>query len=241
MKPRDRLRSLLAALLLLLAAGCATTVAPKSTAPAAEQSVKPGINEEYLKPDLKVEQWVERFEREGREVYVNRQRIVDTLGLKPGMVVADIGAGTGLFTSLLAAKVGSAGRVYAVDIVPAFLEHIARRMADAGVRNVRTVLCTERSVGLPPHSIDLAYLCDVYHHFEYPQSSLSSLHHALKPGGEIVLVEFKRIPGVSSEWILNHVRAGQEAFEAEIEAAGFRKVAEHDFLKENYVVRFRKQ
>jgi ubiquinone/menaquinone biosynthesis C-methylase UbiE len=142
---------------------------------------------------------------------------------------------------LLAEAVGPGGKVYAVDIVKAFLEHIDRRLAAAGVRNVQTVLCTERSVELPPKSIDAAYLCDVYHHFEYPQGSLASLHRALKPGGEIFLVEFKRIPGVSSEWMLNHVRAGQEVFEAEIEAAGFRKVAQYDFLKENYVVRFRKR
>ena len=227
--------SLLAACLL----GCQTE-RPTAT-PVHEQSVKPGINAEYLKPDLQVSQWVERFEKEGREVYDQRQLIVQTIGLKPGMTVADLGSGSGLFTPLLAQGVGSGGKVYAVDIVKAFLEHIDRRMEAAGVRHVQTVLCTERSVELPPGSIDLAFICDVYHHFEYPQSTLASLHRALRPGGEIFLVEFKRIPGVSSEWMLNHVRAGQEVFEAEIEAAGFRKIAQHDFLKENYIVRFRKR
>ncbi len=88
--------------------------------------------------------------------------------------------------------------------------------------------------------MDLAFICDVYHHFEYPHSSLASLHRALRPGGELVLVEFKRVPGQSSDWVLNHVRAGQEVFTAEIEAAGFKKAQEINLLKENYILRFRK-
>jgi SAM-dependent methyltransferase len=180
---------LVVAVLAATALGCSTPVDREP-----ERNVNPGINAEYLKPDLQVTQWVERFEREGREVYDNRQRIVETIGLKSGMRVADIGAGSGLFTPLLAEKVGPRGRVHAVDIVPAFLEHIQRRMDAAGLRQVQTVLCTDRSVELPPASIDVAFLCDVYHHFEYPQSSLASIHRALKPGGVLVMVEFKRIP-----------------------------------------------
>jgi predicted methyltransferase len=105
---------------------------------------------------------------------------------------------------------------------------------------VQTVLCTERSVELPTHSIDLAFLCDVYHHFEYPQSSLASIHQALRPGGEMVVVDFKRVPGKSSDWTMNHVRAGQEVVEEEIAAAGFKKIEQADVLKDNYLLRFRK-
>jgi ubiquinone/menaquinone biosynthesis C-methylase UbiE len=224
----------------LILVGCQTgsTVPPRSMAP--EASVRPGINTEYLKPDLNVSQWVERFEREGREIYTDRLKIVQTARIKPGWTVADIGAGTGLFTPLLAEAVGPRGKVLAVDIVPKFLEHIQQRATAAGLNNVQTILCTEKSVELPPNSVDLAFICDVYHHFEYPHSSVASLWTALKPGGEIYLIDFKRIPGQSSDWILNHVRAGQEVVTAEIESAGFKKVAEYDLLKENYVLRFRK-
>lgn len=220
--------------LLFLLAGCVTKPPP------AEQSVRPGINKEYLSPDLEVAQWVERFEREGREIYENREAIVAAAHITRGMAVADIGAGTGLFTPMLAEATGPRGQVYAVDIVPKFLDHIAHRARAAGIVNVRPVLATERSANLPPNSIDLAFLCDVYHHFEYPRSSLASIRRALRPNGEILLVEFKRIPGVSSDWTLNHVRAGQEEFTREIEAAGFKKVEEIDLLKDNYVLRFRK-
>jgi ubiquinone/menaquinone biosynthesis C-methylase UbiE len=206
-----------------------------------EPSAKPGINTELLKPDLNVSNWVERFEKEGREIYDHRAKIVAAAKIKPGIAVGDIGAGTGLFTPLLAEAVGPRGKVYAVDIVPKFLEHIRERAARAGLKSVETILCTDRSVELPASSIDLAFICDVYHHFEYPRSSLASLHRALRPGGEIFLVDFKRIPGVSSDWVMNHVRAGEDVVTAEIEAAGFRKIETLDLLKDNYVLRFQKK
>jgi predicted methyltransferase len=234
-----RTNALLLLSALLLAAACQTRPSPAPAAP--EQSVKPGINTEYLRPDLDPSQWVERFEREGREIYEQRREIVAAARIRPGSVVADIGAGTGLFTPMLAEAAGPRGKVYAVDIVPAFLELIRSRAERAGIKNIETVQGTERSVELPPNSIDLAFICDVYHHFEYPQSSLASIHRALRRGGEIFLIDFHRIPGVSSEWILNHVRAGQETVTAEIEAAGFKKVEELPLLQDNYILRFRKE
>jgi ubiquinone/menaquinone biosynthesis C-methylase UbiE len=152
------------------------------------------------------------------------------------MAMADIAAGTGLFTLNFAQAVGADGKVFAVEIATNFLEHIKARAL-----NVKTILCTERSVKLPEASIDLAFICDVYHHFEFPSASLDTLHKALKPGGTLVFIDFKRIPSVTSDFIMNHVRAGQEVFEAEVIAAGFEKVAEvTDLLKENYLVKFPK-
>ena len=209
---------------------------------AQEQSVKPGINDKFLDPKLNVEEWTKKFETESREIFHQREKIVAAAGLKPGMAMADIGAGTGLFTLHFAQAVGASGKVYAVEIAKNFLEHIKARAEKSKAANVQTVLCTERSVELPEASVDLAFICDVYHHFEYPSASLATLHKALKPGGELVLIDFKRIPGESSDFIMGHVRAGQEVFEAEVTAAGFEKVSEvTDVLKENYFVRFRKK
>jgi ubiquinone/menaquinone biosynthesis C-methylase UbiE len=209
---------------------------------AQDQSVKPGINDKFLDPKLKVEEWTQKFETESREIYHQREKIVSNVGLKPGMMMADIGAGTGLFTLHFAQAVGADGKVYAVEIAKNFLEHIKARATKASAANVQTILCTPKSVELPEASIDLAFICDVYHHFEYPQATLSTLHKALKPGGEIVLIDFKRIPGESSDFVMGHVRAGQEVFEAEVIAAGFEKVGEvKDVLKENYFVRFKKK
>ena len=219
--------------------GCRSQPTAPSSSPAQEASVKPGVNAEFLKPDLNLTQWVERFEGEGREIYTRRASILAAAKIRPGATVADIGAGTGLFTPLLAEAVGPKGMVYAVDIAKDFLTHIEQRAAAAGIRNVRTVLCNERSVLLPPNSIDLAFICDTYHHFEYPQSTLASVHRALRAGGELAVVDFKRVPGQSSEWVMSHVRAGQEVFTAEIEAAGFKRIEQVDVLKDNYILRFR--
>jgi ubiquinone/menaquinone biosynthesis C-methylase UbiE len=209
---------------------------------AQDASVKPGINEKFLDPKLEVGEWTEKFETESREIFHLRKEIVAALDLKPGMSVADIGAGTGLFTLPFAAGVGEQGQVYAVEIAKNFLEHIRARANQANVPQVKTILGTEKSVELPEASIDLAFICDVYHHFEFPMASLASLHRAIKPGGQLVLIDFKRIPGESSDFILGHVRAGQEVFEAEVIAAGFEKIDEvKDLLQENYFVKFRRK
>lgn len=225
-------------LALLGAAGCQST--PTAPAVTETQSVKPGINDEFLKPDLNPRNWVERFEKEGREVFDHRREIVAAAGLKPGQRIADVGAGTGLFTFLFADAVGPQGKVYAVDISAPLLAHLKGRAAEGGYPQVVTVLGADKSARLARGSVDRVFLCDTYHHFEFPQHMLASLHDALARDGELLLVEFKRIPGVSSDWMLTHVRAGQDVFEQEIIAAGFAKVGEPLKLKDNYVARFRK-
>ena len=201
-------------------------------------SVRPGINQPYF-----VEGALERFtgvlEAESREVVKRRGAIVAALGLTSGSQVADIGAGTGLFTLPIARRVGSAGRVHAVDIVPAFLARIEERVARARLGNVRTVLADERGVALREQSLDLAFLCDVYHHLEYPDSYLASLRRALKPGGKLVVIDFKRVPGVTKPALLEHVRAGQELVTHEIERAGFRLLeVRRGLLEENFFLVF---
>lgn len=226
----------------LLLVGCSrnpqTTTAPTTH----EASVKPGINEPYHRvTDAQV--WVERFEREGREVYDRRAAIVAAVEAPPNATLADIGAGTGLFTHLFARRLADGGRVLAVDIVPVFLSHIADDARQAGEANVETVLCKEDSVELPPESIDVAFICDTYHHFEYPHSTMRSLWRAMRPGGRLYVVDFERIVGTSSGWILNHVRAGREVVQAEIELSGFEFVENLSAsvgLRQNYMLAFRK-
>jgi ubiquinone/menaquinone biosynthesis C-methylase UbiE len=203
-----------------------------------EKSVRPGINKPFENPDVPA--FVGKFEVESREVYAKRKEIVAACKVRPGMAVADVGAGTGLFTRLLATEVGPQGKVYAVDIAPKFVAHVGKTAREQGLKNVVGVVCKADSVGLPPGSIDLAFICDTYHHFEYPQKTMRSIHRALRPGGQVVLVDFKRIPGVSSDWVLGHVRAGQEVFTREVVASGFKVVGEEKLLKDNYLVRFEK-
>jgi len=206
---------------------------------AQDQSVRPGINQQFENPQA--EEFVSRFEREGRDAFDHREAIVKAVGLKPGMSVADVGAGTGLFTRLFAKEVGPRGKIFAVDIAENFVRHIEQQARAAGVTNVQGVVCRADDVNLPPNSIDLAFICDAYHHFEFPQKTMRSLHAALKPGGQVILIDFHRIEGKSTEWTLSHVRAGQEVFCKEIVDAGFRQIDEkQDLLKESYFVRFEK-
>jgi len=244
--PRDRydepmitrpVRGTHAALLLVLALGLAAC-----TSPAGGASVTPGCNETFLDPELDVDEFVERFEGESREIATSRDALVAALALRPGEDVADVGAGTGLFLEPLHEAVGPDGTLYAVDLSPVFVEHLEQRAREEGLERVQVKQCDERSADLPPASVDAVFVCDTYHHFEYPRSTLASLRAALRPGGRLVVVDFERIPGTSREWLLDHVRAGKDVFRAEIEAAGFLFEEELDVegLEENYVLRFRR-
>lgn len=204
----------------------------------ARDGADPAINRPYLDPDFS--QWVERFEKPGREIYDQRQAIAAACGLKPGMRVADIGAGTGLFSLLFAKAVGPSGRVYAVDISKTFADNIQRRARSAGFSNVTPVVNTQTDTRLAPNSVDLVFLSDTYHHFEQPRAMLASMHRALHAGGTLVIVDFERIDGRSSAWVLEHVRAGKESVIREVEAAGFKLVADEKLLKENFFLRFAK-
>ena len=205
---------------------------------AGQGQVDPAINRPFVDPDF--ERWVATFEHPRREVYAKRSQVLRALDLKPGMAVADIGAGTGFYTLLFARAVAPGGTAYAVDISRGFVENIMRRARAAGLVNVVGVVNDSTGIGLAPESIDLAFLCDTYHHFEQPQAMLASIRRALRPGGRLVIIDYRREPGVSSRWILEHVRAGREQVIGEVTRAGFELVKELRLLKDNYFLVFRK-
>ncbi|MBM3795131.1 MAG: class I SAM-dependent methyltransferase [Acidobacteria bacterium] len=133
--------------------------------------------------------WLERSERENEE---SPARAIKLLGLKKGMTVCDLGAGTGYYTARMSRLVGDAGKVYAVDIQPKMLELLRRRLASSGIRNVETIQGAEAETNLPDASQDMILLVDVYHEFSKPQEMLRSIHRALKPDGRLVLLEFRK-------------------------------------------------
>ncbi len=202
-----------------------------------------GINDSFLDPEMKVDDFIKRFEIESREVFACRQQILAAVQLKPGMVVADVGAGTGLYMAAFSSAVGKDGRVYAVDISPNFVKHLRGRAKQEKLDNVEVVLCSDHDVNLKPNSVDRVFICDVYHHFEYPDSSLASIYAALRPGGQLILVDFHNdAEGERGAWLKNHVRAPKEVFKQEIIDANFKFVEEVtiDGFKENYLLRFAK-
>ncbi len=199
--------------------------------------VDPSINVPYQDPDF--ESWVRTFERPGREVYDKREAIVQATSVQAGQAIADIGAGTGLFTLMFAEEVGPKGRVYAVDISETFVGNILLRASKRGFGNVEGIVNDQRSVKLAPGSVDMAFISDTYHHFEYPYELMASLHRALRTGGTVVVIDFRK-DGAHS-WVQGHVRANESTVIEEIESMGFDFVEKRDFLATNYLLRFRKR
>lgn len=132
--------------------------------------------------------WLERPEREQEE---KPRAVMELLALKPGDVIADIGAGSGYYTRRMAQTVGGSGRVYAVDIQPEMLQILTNKLTAEGITNVVTALGTEQDPKLPPGRIDVALMVDVYHEFSYPYEMVSAICRALKPGGRLVFVEYR--------------------------------------------------
>ena len=133
--------------------------------------------------------WLERNEREQEE---RGDLLLRELGLKPGMAVADIGAGTGYYARRMAPLVGSSGVVYATDVQPEMMKMLEDGAKKAGLSNIKSVLGGLQSVNLPDASVDLAIMVDVYHELEFPFEVIESLVRALKPGGRIAYVEYRQ-------------------------------------------------
>ena len=133
--------------------------------------------------------WLERSERESEE---HPDAALDALTIRPGMTVADVGAGIGYLTTKLARRVGPSGLVYATDIQPEMLTRLRERLDREQIRNVETVLSTQSDPKLPTGKVDLILMVDVYHEFTQPQRLLRRMREALKPDGRLVLVEYRK-------------------------------------------------
>lgn len=179
--------------------------------------------------------WLDRGSREQEEA---PERALDLIAITPGLIVADVGAGSGYMTVRLAQRVGSAGRVYANDVQPDMLRAIQRKLLDEKLTNVELVQGTDEDARLPDRAIDLALLVDVYHEFHHPQAMLRSLRRSLKPDGRLVLVEYRkedpRIPIA-----FTHRMSLAEA-QLEVDAEGFTFDRAIEELPRQHIIVFRK-
>jgi len=244
-------RHLFAALTLFVAAAAARAqtppvappaspqAAPRPVAPPADAPLPPPLTEylgRKIAPTMSYEggPWLMRIEREKEE---RCAELLQCLHLKAGQVVADIGCGNGFYTFKLAELVGEKGRVDAVDIQPEMLEMLKAEGKKRGAfANVRPVLGTVVDPKLAPASIDLAFLVDVYHEFDHPVEMLAALKKALKPGGRIVLVEFRLEDKDVPIKLLHKMTKAQ--MKKEFAANGFDVAEEFDRLPWQHVMFF---
>ncbi|WP_309741855.1 MULTISPECIES: class I SAM-dependent methyltransferase [unclassified Chamaesiphon] len=178
--------------------------------------------------------WLERPDRATEE---QPQQMVAALGLKSTDVVADIGAGTGYISQLIAQQVPD-GKVLAVDVQPEMIELLKRRIDRAKIANIQTQLGNEQSPELAPESIDLAIMVDAYHEFGYPQEMMTGIVSALKPGGRIVLTEYRgEDPKV---FIKPHHKTTQKQIEREMKAVGLKLLKNESVLPQQHLFFFGK-
>jgi len=179
--------------------------------------------------------WLTRPEREEEE---QPDRALDEIAIVKGSTVADIGAGSGAITWRLAERVGPAGKVYANDIQPRMLELLRQNMAQRKIANVETVLGAVDDPKLPPSSVDLELMIDVYHEFSHPQEMLRHLRDALKPGGRMVLLEYRgEDPAIP---IRPEHKMTVAMVKAEVEPEGFRLDKTIEALPRQHILIFKK-
>jgi ubiquinone/menaquinone biosynthesis C-methylase UbiE len=179
--------------------------------------------------------WLERSEREAEEA---PEKALDALGLEKGMVVADVGAGTGYFSLRMARRVGPEGKVYANDVQPEMLEKLRANAAKAKLTNVETVLGSEADPKLPLKALDLVILVDVYHEFSQPQEMLQHIRASLKPNGRLVLLEYrKEDPAVP---IRPEHKMSVAEVKTEVEAEGYKLDQVIETLPRQHIIIFKK-
>jgi predicted methyltransferase len=180
--------------------------------------------------------YIASLEDPERDAYQKPDEVLKALDLRPGEVVADIGSGSGYFTLRFARAVGETGRVYAVDVSPDMIRHLNRRLRDAGLRNVVTILSDPDDPLLADASVDRFVIVDTWHHIQDQPSYLLLLKRMLKPGGQVIHIDFKKQdlpvgppPGM---------KIAREDLVKQMEDAGFRLAAEHAFLPYQYFLVF---
>jgi ubiquinone/menaquinone biosynthesis C-methylase UbiE len=157
--------------------------------------------------------------------------LIERLQIRPGSTVVDLGTGPGTLIPQLGKAVGPKGRLIAQDIHEDFIDGAKRRASEAGLKNVEFILGTDRDPKLPAGVADLIVVVDAYHHFDYPNEMLAAIKAALKPGGRLAILEYHKKRGAMNgdpDFAITHVRATDEQVVKEVEAAGFRRLSQHE-------------
>lgn len=208
-------------LMLLPVAGCANP--PKQHEPATEQRF------------TDIEKWVKRFEDPARDEWQKPAVVVTTMKLKPGDIVADIGAGTGYFTRRFAVAVGPGGKAIGLDIEQSMVDYMKEDARKLKLNNYEARVVKTDDPGLPPSSVDVIFLCDTYHHIAERITYFRNVSGSLKPDGRIVIVDFYKNTNFGPP--MDHKLAKEVVFQ-EMEEAGYRLIKSHKVLQHQYFLEY---
>jgi SAM-dependent methyltransferase len=216
---------------LLLLAGFATLRDDMLTLPTPAEPARANTPAHIHQDETVGEEWIKRLERPSRIPGLRIDDVIAALQLKPGDVIADIGAGTGAFTIPFAKATAPSGVAYAVDIWPQLLDHVSAKAHSASVSNLRTILATRDDPKLPMHQVDVAFFHDVFHNVNDRPLYLMRLAAYLKPGGRIAIVEQEFDDPIAKKWDRAEDRITGEQLKVWMTSVGFRQVAVFDMFQ----------
>ena len=197
---------------------------------------KPMTMEEMHKLHQDSKAYIAMLEDPARDAYQKPHEVVMALGLKEGEAIADIGAGAGYFSFRFAHHVGAAGRVYAVDVSPDMVLHMNRQIRDLGLDNVRTILAPPDDPLLADRSVDRFFFCESWHHIADHEKYLSEMKRMLKPGGQVIVIDFKKEDQPTGPPMA--MRVARADVVREFEAHGYRLAKEQTLLPYQYFLVF---
>jgi ubiquinone/menaquinone biosynthesis C-methylase UbiE len=186
-----------------------------------------------------IDRYIQSLEQPERDEYQQPEQVIEALNLNPGMVVADIGAGSGYFTRRMAQAVGDTGQVIAIDVEQKMLDYNRQELEKLGIVNrAKFVLSKPDSPPLPEHSVDLVFLCDVYHHLENHVDYLTKTKPALTQNGRVVIIDFYHDERSGKLSFPKHHLVPREQVIKNMEQAGYTLAREHTFLPRQYFLEF---
>jgi len=186
-----------------------------------------------------ITQYLEQLDRPERDEYQKPGQVVEALGLKPGMAVADLGAGSGYFTRRFVKAVTDTGKVYAIDVEQEMLAYTKTSIERLHVPHaVEFILASSDNPKLPPASVDLIFLCNVFHHLENRAAYFTAVRPALKAGGRVAVVDFYHDERSGNVGFPRRHLVPRETVVEEMRQAGYRLLREHTFLPRQYFLEF---
>ncbi len=186
-----------------------------------------------------IQAYLSHLDRPERDEYQQPGRVIEALGVGPGMAIADLGSGSGYFTRRFAEALNGSGTVYAIDVEQEMLDYVGASLEGQHAASVvRLRLATPDDPGLPPASVDLVFVCNVFHHLENRPAYLLKLKPALKSGGRIAIIDFYHDHRSGDVGFPRRHLVPRDTVLAEMAQAGYHLVKEHDFLKRQYFLEF---